>query len=419
MAAALVPREMMSWSLTAIALGALEGALLGVIVKNQFAHVAGPAAINLAVAVVAGAPSFANLASFLFASRASGRDKVALLSRLMQVVGICILVMAIPGRTLSGLLVFCLFTVIGRMAWSGIVTIRAAIWRVNYERRWRGRVTARIVQLGSLLIATFSALTGYLLDWHEESYRPMFVLAAASAFLAAHVYSKTRVRRRRQLAAAEQASQAQLGRSFGPAKMLAVLKENREFRRYMGGMMVLGSGNLMVIAMLVIMISDTLNMSQLSQVMITSSIPLLMLCVSVVFWAPLLERRHIFSYRAVQSWSYVFAIATFALALIGGMPWLLWPGAVLMGTAIGGGHLGWNLGHNDFTDDANASLYMSIHVTLTGIRGLVMPLLGVLAYQYIESLAPGMGVWAMILPFSLSFVGTCWFVWLNYEMKSE
>ena len=131
MAAALVPREMMSWSLTAIALGALEGALLGVIVKNQFAHVAGPAAINLAVAVVAGAPSFANLASFLFASRASGRDKVALLSRLMQVVGICILVMAIPGRTLSGLLVFCLFTVIGRMAWSGIVTIRAAIWRVN------------------------------------------------------------------------------------------------------------------------------------------------------------------------------------------------------------------------------------------------------------------------------------------------
>jgi hypothetical protein len=419
MAAALVPREMGSWSLTSISLGALEGALLGVIVKNQFAHVAEPAMVNLAVAIVAGAPAFANLSSFLFAARASGRDKITVLSSLMQLMGICILLMAIPGRTLTGLILFCVMTVIGRMAWSGIVTIRAAVWRVNYERQWRGRVTARIVQLASLLIAAFSAMTGYLLDWRAESYRPMFLLAAVSAFIAAHVYSRTRVRRRRQLQAAEQATHGQPGRQFSPLNMLVVLRENRDFRRYMAGMMMLGSGNLMVTAMLVVIINEYFDLKQLEQVAITSSIPLLVLCISVTWWARLLENRHIFSFRAIQSWSYVSALALFAMAIILGMPWLLWPGAVVMGAAIGGGHLGWNLGHNDFTDDANASLFMSIHVTLTGMRGLLMPLIGVMVYQYMENAEPGLGAWSMLLPFTLSFTGTCWFVWLNLERKRE
>jgi hypothetical protein len=187
----------------------------------------------------------------------------------------------------------------------------------------------------------------------------------------------------------------------------------------MAGMMMLGSGNLMVTAMLVVIINEYFDLKQLEQVAITSSIPLLVLCISVTWWARLLENRHIFSFRAIQSWSYVSALALFAMAIILGMPWLLWPGAVVMGAAIGGGHLGWNLGHNDFTDDANASLFMSIHVTLTGMRGLLMPLIGVMVYQYMENAEPGLGAWSMLLPFTLSFTGTCWFVWLNLERKRE
>jgi hypothetical protein len=53
MAAALLPREMANWSLTSVALGALEGGLLGIIVKSQFAGVASPVTVNIAVAVVA------------------------------------------------------------------------------------------------------------------------------------------------------------------------------------------------------------------------------------------------------------------------------------------------------------------------------------------------------------------------------
>jgi len=415
MAAALVPRELANWSLTAVALGALEGGLLGVIVKNQFADVASPAAVNIAVAIVAAAPSFTNLASFLFVAMSAGRDKLVLLSRLMAVMGVCLVIMALSGINAAGLAVFCVTTVVARTAWSGILTIRAAVWRANFTREWRGQVTARIVQVSSLLVAASSALIGFLLDWGENAFRLAFILAAACAFFAARVNRKARVRRHRQLLAAELAEQAAQGRRLSMSALTAVLRKDMDFRRYMIGMMILGSGNLMLLPMLVILLNEQLHLSQLHQVMVTSSLPLLVLCFFVSYWARMLDRNHIFRFRAVQSWFYFGAEAFFALALISGRTEFLWPASVMQGIAYAGGHLGWNLGHNDFSSDATAGHYMAIHVSLTGLRGLVMPLISVGFYQYLASWSPGHVAWALMLPLSLTLAGCVLFVVLHLE----
>ncbi len=417
MVAALVPRELANWSLTAVALGALEGGLLGVIVKNQFAGVASPMVVNIAVAVVAAAPSFTNLASFLFAALASGRDKMALLSRLMLLMGLCLVIMALPGRTASGLLIFCVMTVLARTAWSGILIVRAAVWRANYSRAWRARVTARIVQMASLLVASYSALIGLLLDWRADAFRPAFILGAACALVAAHFNRKSRFRRQRQLIAAELAEQTLQGRRLSIPVLVAVLRRDINFRNYMVAMMVFGSGNLMLLPMLLILLNEQLQLSQLHQVTVTSSLPLLVLCFSVSFWARLLDRRHIFSYRAIHSWFFVGSSALFATAVIMKQTELLWPASVVLGGAYAGGHLGWNLGHNDFSSDGNASQYMAIHVMLTGLRGLIMPLIGVGFYQYLAAWWPEYGAWALLLPLSLSLCGALIFVVLHLRLK--
>lgn len=413
MAAALMPREVGTWSLGALALGALEGGLLGVIVKNQFSGAIEPLILNFCVALVASAPAYSNLSSFFFAAIASGRDKIMVLCRLMQLIAVCLLFMAVPLSGLAGLVVFSIFTILARVGWTGILTVRAAVWRANYQRRWRGQVTARLVQLSSLIIAAFSALVGYTLDWHENSFRLTFPVAAAAMFASAIVYRGSRVRRHGQLIRSELA-ESQLGEarsSFGLT--FTVLREDRDFRDYMASMMVFGSGNLMVIPILVILLNEQFSMARLAQVMITSSIPLVFLCLFIRPWARLLDGNHIFTYRAVQSWFYVASILVFLLAAALGQAWLLWPGSVLLGVANAGGHLGWNLGHNDFSNDAWASLYMAIHVTLTGIRGLLAPLLGVAFYQYLASSSPGLASWALVLPLALSLTGSIWFVRLS------
>ncbi len=416
MAAALVPRELVNWSLTAVALGALEGGLLGVIVKNQFAGVASPLVVNIAVAVVAAAPSFTNLASFLFAAMAAGRDKLALLGKLMQLMALCLIIMALPGRTPLGLAIFCVMTVLARTAWSGILIIRAAVWRANYTRAWRARVTARIVQISSLLVAAYSALIGLLLDWHPDAFRFAFVFGAACALFAAHVNRKSRFRRQRQLIAAELAEQTLQGRRLSLPVLVSVLRKDIDFRHYMMAMMVMGSGNLMLLPMLVILLNEHLHLNQVHQVTLTSSLPLLTLCFSISLWARVLDRRHIFSYRAFHSWFFAGASLLFAVAVITMQVGLLWPASVMLGAAYAGGNLGWNLGHNDFSNDGNASHYMAIHVMLTGLRGLIMPLIGVGFYEYLAAWWPQYEGWALVLPFSLTLAGAVIFVVLHLQL---
>lgn len=417
MAASLVPRELLSWSLLATAMGGLEGGLLGVIVKNQYADVAPAAGVNLAVAIVAGAASFTNLLSFFFAARAMGRGKVLLLSRLMLVIAFSLVALTLVPVSAGGLTLFCILTVIGLSAWTGIITVRAVVWRANYPRRWRGQVTARVSQLAYFATACCSALIGLAINSYGFAWRLVFPLAAGCAVAGSLVYRRTRVRRHGRLLQAEQGSRARQGGRLRFRSMAGILRANRDFRNYMIGMMIFGSGNLMVVAMLVVLMNDRLGLDRLPQVLITSSVPVLVMCLSVRTWARLLDRRHIVSYRAAHSWTFVAANACFATAMILGRVGFLWAGAILLGLAWGGGHLGWNLGHNDFADDADSTLYMATHVGLTGLRGLVMPVLGVFFIQWLDAVSPGRGVYAMLFPLALTAAGWAWFTRLHLERK--
>jgi MFS family permease len=419
MAASLVPRELQSWSLIAVAMGALEGGMLGVIVKNQFSGVAAPVWINLAVAIVVGAAAFTNLLSLFFAARAMGRGKVRMLARLMLVIAVCLFGMTLATVSGPGLLMFTLLTVVGMASWSGILTVRSVVWRSNYPRRWRGQVAARISQLASLLTACFSALIGLSIHFNGAAWRWLFPVAALCALAGSLVYRRSRIRRNRRLLQEEQSRTSAPGGRIRFRSMAEILRGNREFRHYMLGMMVMGSGNLMIVAMLVVLMNDRLGLDRFTQVLITSSLPIFLMCLTVRSWARVLDKRHIVSYRAVHSWTFVAANTFFAAAFLVDAPQLLWVGSILLGAAWGGGHLGWNLGHNDFANDGDSTLYMATHVWLTGLRGLIMPVAGVAFIHYLETQAPGQGDYAMLLPLALTLAGYLWFVHLHRALKTK
>ena len=58
-------------------------------------------------------------------------------------------------------------------------------------------------------------------------------------------------------------------------------------------------------------------------------------------------------------------------------------GRILSGLGRGGGAIAWNIGHLHFAREHQAELYMGIHVALTGVRGLLIPLLGWTANLYL------------------------------------
>ena len=77
--------------------------------------------------------------------------------------------------------------------------------------------------------------------------------------------------------------------------------------------------------------------------------------------------------------------------------------AVVRGVGYAGGVLAWNLGHHDFAPPGESGRYMGTHVTLTGIRGLCAPLLGVFLWQWL-------GWPAFALPLILSLAGALGFL---------
>jgi len=68
---------------------------------------------------------------------------------------------------------------------------------------------------------------------------------------------------------------------------------------------VFGVGNLMLTAPLVIILSDQFDLGYLGEILIVSTIPILMIPISTLFWAKLLDKMHVLSFRSIHSWFFV------------------------------------------------------------------------------------------------------------------
>ncbi|MDT8410390.1 MAG: MFS transporter [Wenzhouxiangellaceae bacterium] len=413
----LMPREVQVNALMAVTLGALEGGLLGVIVKIGFASVASPALINLSVALVSGAPAFANIASLAFANQAHGHNKTRWVATLMAITAAAAMLIALAPVSAGGLVWLTLWMIVARICWCGVITLRAAIWRANFPRHVRATITGRIAVTYSVLMALTAAAIGVAMEFNDQAWRALFPLTALLGLAAAWRYRRFTVRGQGRLLRQEAFDRGARKMRLGDA--IDVLKNDRWYRHYMATMFLFGSGNLMVIALLVIILTEQLSVPRFQQVLITTTLPLLAVALLTPIWARRLDQVHILDYRARHSWSFVLAMALFVPGAIFGQVWLFWIGSLCLGAAFAGGKLGWNLGHNDFASDARSTLYMGIHVTLTGIRGLLAPLAGVGLYQWLESLGQGYGRYVLIAPFALTLAGAMTFLQLARLRRRE
>jgi hypothetical protein len=73
-----------------VPLGLVEGATVAVFVKKGYAPILPNATVNLAVALVTGAPAMANIVSFAWANLAHGRSRVGLLVALQAAFAVCV-----------------------------------------------------------------------------------------------------------------------------------------------------------------------------------------------------------------------------------------------------------------------------------------------------------------------------------------
>jgi len=405
-------RELVAWMLLPLMLGAIEGGVVSVLAKNAFEGAVAPRALNLAVAVLSGAPAFANIASFLWAALSHGRHKIRFLVGLQVATAVLVALVALAPLNGAGLVMLTAGVVGARLCWSGVVTVRSTVWRANYRRSERATVAGKLATVQALTMTAVGLVIGAAMNYNEDAFRLLYPLAALGGLLGAFAYRRLRVRGHRALVRAEQAAVNPLG-SWRP------VLGDRRFRRFMGCQFVFGIGNMMITAPLIIMLREEFAMGYLGGMLICSVIPLLLMAVTIPAWSRLMDRVHIVHFRAIHSWVAVAVAATMLLGALLREPSLIWVAAALRGVSFGGGMLAWNLGHHDFAPLADASRYMGVHVTLTGARGLLAPLLAVGLYDLLNGLSDGAGAWVFGVCVALTATGALGFGFMHRAMTAR
>ncbi len=389
---------------------------MGVVLKKGFSGVGGlgESSIDYAVGAIAASTAIGNLTSGFWVALSAGRRKVPFLTGLMLATTLCVAAMALVPRTAAGAWTLVGLVVLGWIFWSGVVTIRTTVWRANYPDADRATVAGRIATVQVLVMAFAGLAIGQALDLSMDLTKIVFPLLACFGVVGAIVYSRVRLRGQSRLARSERGGIASERASMNPLMVVRVLSEDRRYAGYMACMMVFGFGNLMIGPTVAIILEDEFATNYLVAILVTSVIPLVIMPLAIPIWARLLGRMHVISFRAMHSWAFVCASLFFLLAVEFKLLPLLFVAAATLGIGFAGGMLAWNLGHQSFAPPHRDAQYMSVHVMLTGIRGLIAPFVGVWIYTTFAAMGhPG---FTFAISLALNIAGALGFLHLRRRL---
>ena len=380
-------RELVSWAFLPLMLGAIEGGTIGIVVKKAFTGQPGvdPYWLDLATAWALAAPNIANLSSFIWAALAKGRPKVKFSAWLQTAACVLVAAIAFFPRNGWGLIAVCITLGLARTAWTGVITVRAAVWRNNYPTASRAAIAGKLATVQSLFLAAAGFTVGKAMDWSPDNYHLLFPALALFGFVGNLIYRTVRLRRARQLQRAEHDGRKK-DTGFNPMGMVDLLRADPLYARFMWWMSVFGFGNLMLAAPMTFVSTDELKLDYTAGIMINAIVPLLIMPLAIPLWARLMSRTHIIQFRSIHGWSFVLASVAVTLASYLHSIQLLYLGSALLGVGYAGGTLAWNLGHQDFASAERDAEYMAVHVTLNGIRGIFAPLAAWGLHQWLAPL---------------------------------
>ena len=359
-----------------IGLVLLEGGVIGVIASKVFQ------VEPWVLALISAAPMFANLSSFLWNKLSLAKRKVQFASYLQLGVLICLLIVALSPVNQVGVVMLVTSMIASRILLAGFVTVRSVVWSLNYARDIRGQATGQLQMIASVVSIIISGSIGPYLDYISTNIAIIYITGAIAGVLGIIFLGRVKVRgEEAQLADEQLLKEATVdGPSFA-----SVLRKDRYFRSYQISMFGAGFSNMLIEAPLIFLITRELGASYTVSIMLTMVIPITVRLVSLPAWASYLDKVHVAKFRSRQS---IYWFAAQLLTMVGALlESIIWLGIAraIWGIAMAGGTLAWSLGHNDFASPKELSSYMGVHVTLTGIRGVIAPAMGIALYTGIPS----------------------------------
>ncbi len=255
------------------------------------------------------------------------------------------------------------------------LNVTTSIWHTNYPADVRGQIFCRLSIVRIAAVAASALLAGAAMDARPSwAHRAVYPLAAAAMLASAWAYGRIRARQERRLLADTAAQPLNLLGGF------QVLWRDRAYGRFMLWQMISGSMVLLTRPIILLTLTDVWAVTYREGTAATTAVPFAVMILALLFAGPLFDRVGITKFRAAGGSVWVASRLVIYAALVTHSWPLLIAGFAVQGLASGPGHLAFNIAHTRFAAPGDSQAYMGIHMTLNGLRGLVMPLAGAWLY---------------------------------------
>jgi len=248
-----------------------------------------------------------------------------------------------------------------------------SIFQANYDPEQRGAIFGYLngLQLLSILLGAF--LGGMILNHEAQNYRLLIPAAGLAGIGALLLYAFLPVRRMTY----DQPLTTRIGVLDAYRNFFTALFRDRPFGRMELCFLIYGFGIIMLDPLIVIFVVDDLKLDYAQMATALGLVGQGTMLVAMPLLGRIYDRFHP---TAVLSAS-VLGLLCFPLTLyfahgVAG----LYLAFLFRGVAMSGVNLVWNLGPIHFAQGKDSSNYMGVHMTLTGVRGLLAPIMGMGLY---------------------------------------
>jgi MFS family permease len=265
--------------------------------------------------------------------------------------------------TFSGLTAFVIGSVAGMAATACIVPLLTQMYQENYPENDRGRRFSRTVMIRIAVAAIFSKVAGDLLPPDLKHFQILLWVFGAALAFGSFCLNRCPTRA------------IQADGSAHPFRAWRFVLKDRLFRYTLICWMLMGFANLMMVPLRVEYLANpqyNLALTAGLVALLTGVIPNIARLVLSPVWGWLFDRVNFFGLRVALNIGFGLGIITFFMS--NSMPGLI-GGAIIFGISNAGGDVAWSLWVTKFAPPDRVADYMSIHTFLTGLRGVVAPLL--------------------------------------------
>ena len=249
----------------------------------------------------------------------------------------------------------------------------SSILQANYDDNVRGKIFGRLNSVRMACFAGAAYFGGIYLDLSPENYKYLLPLGGIFGFIAVMLFAQMPIRELKY-----KTSEAKTkGIVNAYREFFKTLKNDKFFKYYELSFTTTGLGNIMLKPLMIIFLVDELmvNYSEAATAMGTIS------QITVVLLLPLMgklfDNTNPFKMYSIQA---MFMVMYSFILFLSGNIMHVYIAYIFHGIAFSGTHILWHLGPIYFSGDRDSSNYMGVHVTFTGIRGLIAPALGMGVY---------------------------------------